>query len=858
MCQSGAGGVGESLANNPLLRIRGLSKSYGGILALKDVSLDVAEGEVHGLCGENGAGKSTLIKILTGVVHPDGGDVQFAGRALDLGSVASSQQAGIAVMHQESTAFPDLNAVDNLFVGRELTGCGSWLLDHAQMRRSAVRVFERLGEHIDLRQPVGDLPLAQRQMVAMARAMLSECRLLIMDEPTSSLSARETQVLLRSINQLRHEGVSVLYVSHRLEELFQISDRITVLRDGHWVTTRAARELSPQQLVQLMVGREIAELTGRHGRVQTESKIALDVRNLTRSGAFEDICFTVRKGEVVGLAGLVGAGRSEVARALFGVDRYDTGQVLIDQQSLAPGSVAAAIAAGVALVPEDRQREGLVLPMSASANVSLAILKRLQHWGLVDAAREQEVVQQQLTSLRVKAAGASTAAAALSGGNQQKLVIGKWLASRPRVLILDEPTRGIDVGAKAQVHRLVRQLADDGIATLVISSELPELLSISDRILVMRQGRLVGEVTGQSAQQADVLRMALPDSLCDAAEAGKADSHGTTQPTARRGSPAAPGTWRRESGLMALIMAISLVVSWFDANFMSLANMKDIIVRAAPTAIVACGVMLVIVTAEIDISVGSLMALLAAVMGIILSADHWAWPTWVGIPLVLLLGTFCGLLTGSLVTIGRVPSIIVTLGLLTGLRGLTTWIMGGENIDGLPVVMSDLCKKGVLTVPISVWAAFVVITVSAIIGTQTPLGRRLYAVGSNAESAATAGLSQRRLKLFVFAYTGFLTALATLVDVPRLPKIETGIGLEFELLVVTCVVVGGVSVAGGRGSLLGVVLAVILMTMIRPVLTYMDVGEAGEKWTKAIQGLFIMLAVVSDSVFGRWRWTGHR
>jgi ribose/xylose/arabinose/galactoside ABC-type transport system permease subunit len=310
---------------------------------------------------------------------------------------------------------------------------------------------------------------------------------------------------------------------------------------------------------------------------------------------------------------------------------------------------------------------------------------------------------------------------------------------------------------------------------------------------------------------------------------------------------------RREFGLALLIGGVALLVAAVDPGFLEAGNLRDILVRSAPTAIVACGVMLVIVTAEIDISVGSLMALLAAIMGTLLSRHEWGWPTWAGVPVILMLGTLIGLLTGALVTLGQVPSIIVTLGLLTGLRGLTTLIMGGTNIDGLPQVMSDLSKRGIGGFPLGVWVALGVVAFTGVMISHTPLGRRLYAVGSSAESATMAGLSARRLKLFVFAYTGFLTAVATLVDVPRLPKIEAGIGLEFELLVVTCVVVGGVSIAGGRGTLLGVMLAVLLMTMIRPVLTFLDIGEAGEKWTKAIQGLFIMLAVVSDSVLGRRR-----
>ncbi len=312
----------------------------------------------------------------------------------------------------------------------------------------------------------------------------------------------------------------------------------------------------------------------------------------------------------------------------------------------------------------------------------------------------------------------------------------------------------------------------------------------------------------------------------------------------------------RDAGLAVLIAAVTLLVTLVDPSFLAAGNLRDLLVRAAPTAIVACGVMLVIVTGEIDISVGSLMALLAAMMGVMLSQSEWNWPLWMGVPLLLFCGTLMGMFTGVLVTVGRVPSIIVTLGLLTTLRGITTLVMGGQNIDGLPESLATLAKQGVLGIPLGIWTAAVVVTFTAVLISRTPLGRRLFAVGSSLHSARVAGLSTRRLKLFAFAYTGFLTALATVVDVPRLPKIEAGIGVGFELLVVTCVVVGGVSITGGRGRLSGVVLAVLLMTMVRPVLTFLDVGEAAEKWTAAIQGLFILLAVVADSLASRRRGSG--
>lgn len=495
----------------PLIQLRKLSKSYVGVRALHELSLAIDSGEVHAICGENGAGKSTLIKALTGVVNPDAGDILVAGEPLVAGNVRASEAAGIAVMHQESTAFPDLNAIDNIFVGRELTRCGGLLLDRAEMRRQTLEVLDRLGEKIEIDVPVGALSIAQRQMVAMARALSRDCRLLIMDEPTASLSARETKVLLKIIDQLRREGVTILYVTHRLEEIFRIANRVTVLRDGQLVATRSVSDVTTDELIRLMVGREVEELTHRHEHPGGLGDAVLEVDGLASEGLFTNVSLSVRAGEIVGLAGLVGAGRSEVARAIFGIDNYDSGQVLIDGRALPKCSVQAAMGAGLALVPEDRQHEGLVLPMTVGENISLAMLRSIRSCGFTSRQRESALVDQQVRSLDVRATGPRVAAETLSGGNQQKVVLGKWLASGPRVLILDEPTRGVDVGAKAQVHRLIRQLASDGIATLVISSELPELLSISDRILVMCEGQLVGELDAASTTQEEILELALPD-----------------------------------------------------------------------------------------------------------------------------------------------------------------------------------------------------------------------------------------------------------------------------------------------------------------------------------------------------------
>ena len=493
---------------NSLVQITGLSKAYGGAQALTDVSLTLQAGEVHALMGENGAGKSTLIKCLSGAVSRDAGEVRVEGVALPSGDIRAAEAAGMVALHQESTAFPHLDAVDNIFVGRELRRAGG-LLDRPRMTRETQALLDRLGEKISLRIPLEELPLAQRQMVGLARALSHGSRLLVLDEPTASLSARETQTLFRIIRQLQSEGVAILYISHRLEEVFALASRVTVLRDGRLVETRPLAETSRDDLVRLMVGRELLAEEQREEQA-APGKVMLDVRGLTRAGQFQDVSLSLRAGEIVGLAGLIGAGRSEVATTIFGIDPPTSGTVMVAGEPLPSGSVQAAVVRGVALVPEDRQRQGLVLPLSVGANLLLSVLGRLTRGGIRAPRREQETVAGLMRDLSVKAVGPSVPANTLSGGNQQKLSLGKWLATKPRVLILDEPTRGVDVGAKAEVYRLIRGLAREGMATLLISSDLPEILALSDRVLVMRAGQIAGELPRQEATEEKILALALP------------------------------------------------------------------------------------------------------------------------------------------------------------------------------------------------------------------------------------------------------------------------------------------------------------------------------------------------------------
>jgi len=487
------------------IEFRSVTKVFGGVTALRDVTLDIGRGECHGLMGENGAGKSTLGKALAGIHRPDGGKILIAGERPDLSNPRRALAAGVAMVHQELAFCPDLSVAENLCMGRYPRRLGL-MLDQQEMRRQAEQQLARIGVELDVRTLMRDLSTAQEQLVQIAAAVGTNPRILIFDEPTSSLSEPESQRLFELIESLKAGGLTMIYVSHRMPELFRLCDKISVLRDGAYVGTLDKGEMTQDAVVQMMIGRSVQEYFGEAPKGNLGNTV-LAVQNLSSRTAFRDISFEIKAGEVVGFAGLVGAGRSEVARAIFGLDPDATGTVRIGGQELKLGSVKNALSAGVGMVPEDRKRQGCVLGMSCRENVSMAILDRLGHMGFLDQKQEKTIAAESIDQLRVKTASMDAPVNSLSGGNQQKIVIAKWLARGGKLLIVDEPTRGVDVGAKAAIHALLDELAGKGLAIMLISSELPEVLNLSHRIMVMREGRLAGELAKADASQEAVLRL---------------------------------------------------------------------------------------------------------------------------------------------------------------------------------------------------------------------------------------------------------------------------------------------------------------------------------------------------------------
>jgi len=491
--------------HTPLLSLQHAAKSFGAVHAIVDASIDLDGGEVHGLVGENGAGKSTLVKILAGVYQPDSGLLLVNGTEKALHGPAAAQEAGIAVIYQEPTLFPDLTAAENIFMGRQPLRRGR-RIDTRQMRDEARALFERLGVRLDPARLCRGLSIADQQIIEIAKALSRDARIIVMDEPTAALSAAEVARLFDVAKTLRAHGAAVLFISHRLEEVFEICQRVTVMRDGRQILTSKVTGLTADDLVRAMVGRQLGERP--QDTRDKAGDVVLSVSRLTREGVFTDISFEVRKGEVVALAGLVGSGRSEVARAVFGIDRYDAGQVTIHGKALRRSSPTSAMAAGVGFVPEDRRQQGLVMDMSVQQNMALASLGRLRRAGIISSKTERSFAADWALKLRIKFGRLTDPVSQLSGGNQQKVVLAKWLGRKPGLLIVDEPTRGIDIATKAEVHRLLTQLAADGVAILMISSELPEVLRVGDRILVMREGRLVAEYPRSDATEENIMSAA--------------------------------------------------------------------------------------------------------------------------------------------------------------------------------------------------------------------------------------------------------------------------------------------------------------------------------------------------------------
>ena len=854
--QSVRGSAADSTAHaDVVVELRGVTKSYGPTIAAHDVSLQLRAGEVLALIGENGAGKSTCVKVLGGVVAPDEGSVHLDGQPVRLGSPQEAHDRGIAVVHQHPGLFPDLSVAENVFAG-QLPRRRGGLVDHRHLRREAERLLALLGLDRPSDTPLRALRTSEQQLVEIARALAAEARVLIMDEPTAALSSREVDRLFTVVERLREHNVAMMFVGHRLEEIFRISDRLTIMRDGGVVAESRTAEMTPAAAVQRMVGRELADLFPE--RRHAPGSQLLDVRGLTRAGEYADVSLRVCRGEILGLAGLVGSGRTEIARTLFGITRPDAGTITLDGVPLTLRSAADALDAGVAYVSEDRRGQSLVMDFGVLANATLPTIERARRRGLVRRDAELNLVHQALADMQLRFRSYDQPVKTLSGGNQQKVVLAKWLAARPSLLILDEPTQGIDVQAKVEVHRAMAALADEGLGIILISSDMPELLGMCDRVVVMREGVATAHLDRDEMGE-DAIAVAATGAPAEGeqpdgeARPTAAVEAGSEPPVSDQFTQEAPA-WRRalarrELGLVAAILAVAVPVSAINARFLTEANLVAILTDCGLLAIVAVGQMLVLLTRNIDLSVASIIGLSAYV-----SADTIAAHPGISVPgaigVACAVGIACGLANGLVVAMGRVPAIVVTLGTLTIFRGMTSQIAGSSQVsaDQVPGAWLDLTSARLLGLPSVVYFALAVLVLAALGLRFTVLGRELFAVGSNPDGAALIGVRVRRRVLAAFVLSGLLAGFAGALWASRYATIDARAAINVEFTVIASVVVGGVALFGGSGTVLGVALGTLLLLVIQNGLQLVRVDPL---WLQAVYGGVIVLTIALDAFVRR-------
>ena len=823
----------------PLLAVVDVIRRFPGVLALDGVSLELAAGEVHAIVGENGAGKSTLINIVAGLLVPDAGKLLLAGEAVQWSGPVEARQHGVVSVHQEAELFATLSVAENMAWEQGLpVAAGGWIR-WGRVYAEAQQAVTLLGEPIDVRQGAGELSVAQRHMTQIAAAVQKRARVLVLDEPTAALTANESAWLFRQIRRLKADGVGILYISHRQDEIFELADRITVLRDGRRVWSGAASKIDRAGLIARMVGREVLSAARAVAKPAHAASPRLAIDRLSAADRrFENVTMTVHAGENLGIYGLIGSGRTEFAHTVFGLRKAASGSVRVDGRAVAIASPNQAAAAGIAYLPEDRLRQGIFRGLSVRANTVVSSLRQFQRGGFIRAARERAAANAEVAKLDVRCRDDLQPIGELSGGNQQKVVLGRWLLTRPAVLILDEPTRGVDVGAKAEIHRILRDLANAGTAIVLISSDLPEVMENSDRVLVFRAGRIAGEFDPTRATAEQVAAVALPD---EAQPPTSAAGH-------LRRRAARP--WRSEVALaVAIVALVGLLASTTD-SFLTADNVWGLLSTTALWTILSLAAAVIILSGAIDISLGSLLALSAAVGGLVLKQPYSPWITVpAGVGAALAVGACGGLLNAAVSLWGHVHPIVVTLGTMTVFRGLLISLTGGAAITNLPgpFVRWSSGRYGGINASAALGAAVAVAVYLWLVRLRS--GRYVVAYGSSLTAARLVGISQRRAWLTSFGVGGLLAALAGVLELSQAGSLQSTTGRGYELQAIAAAVIGGVSIAGGRGSVVGVCLGALLISLIHNMLVLWQVSA---NYEVLVSGGLLLIAILSDLLWRRF------
>jgi len=825
-----------------ILEAREITKEFPGVRALECVSMACRRGTIHALVGENGAGKSTLMKLVAGVYRPDEGQLLYNGEEVHFHSPHDAQAKGVAIIYQEFNLLPNLNVAENILLGQEPMRRRGVLIDHEALYRQAGAVLDQLGVHLELEAPIWQLSVAEQQMVEIAKALARRSELIIMDEPSAVLVGDELENLFRIIRKLKAEGVTILYVSHRLDEIFQLADRVTVLKDGVVTGHLDVAETNKADLIRRMVGRTLAEtFPPRKNQI---GEPLLRVENLS-TALLRDVNLTLHRGEILGLAGLVGAGRTELADAIFGAAKITGGTIWLDGEVALFRNPDAAIRARLGYVTEDRKAEGLVMTQTVRKNIALPSLDRRQRLGLIDSKAERQAAGEIFKDLAIRAPGIDHPVRSLSGGNQQKVVLAKWLVTNAEVLIFDEPTRGIDVGAKAELYSLMRNLAAEGKAILMISSELPEILGMSDRIAVMHEGRLIAELDAAEATEEKIMVYATGGEGRTIHTAGVEE--GTQPPPATPAQAAfrlrsALGRLVSKSNRTALtiygvLAALILFSAIASPSFRTLTNFQNILRQLVALGLVGIGQTFVIIAGGIDISVSAVVTLTAVLSAGIMNGE----PAMVlpALLAVAAMGIVVGLANGYLVTELGIPHFVATFGTWSILRGIVLVYTRGP-VGLIPRSFRFIASGhvGPLPVPALIFAAIFV--VGFIILHSTRFGRYVRAVGGGPEVAHLSGVPVKRVQRWTFLISSMMGVLAGLFLAARMSVGDPNVGAGLEWDSIAAAVVGGADWLGW-GSLMGTLGGALVVTALSNAMNQLNINFW---YQQVLKGLIILFAVV--------------
>ena len=819
-----------------MLQFHNLSKHYPGVLALDNVSLTLEAGRTHALVGENGAGKTTLIKILAGVIQADSGSIYLNDSPIHIANPQIAQQLGISVVHQHSHLIPHLSIAENDALRRGYPRGKIKQIAWSDLRRRTENALADLAPDLDPTSLAESLTSVQKQRVELALTLCTTPNILILDEPTAILPSTETDHLFERIHTFAQKGGTVLFISHRLNEVFRIAHTVTVLRDGQHIWTKAIGETNPNDLVQAMVGRSVN--FDRNTHTPPNNAPILTVSNLTDTQkTIQNISFNIHPGEIYGLYGLVGAGQPELCQALFGL-RPATGTIHLNNHNLTSASPETRVQSGMAYVPADRLTQGMFPAMTVGENLHLTHTQSLIT--PIDCTTEHKTTQTSIHTLDIRTTGPKQTASELSGGNQQKVLLGRWLQTNPSVLILEEPTQGVDVGAKSEIYNHILTLSQKGIAILLISSEIPELLTLSHRIGILCEGALVDEAPTPQTTEETLLHLALPnnqtpDNKQQTTEAIPAE-HQNHRPLRTSHFALRTLFQRRETTLLLFILLFSCFTTLLSPAFATYDNLRDILVNNSILLIGALGISCVIIAGSIDISIGSALGLSAVIAGLI---DQSGQSIWFIAPCALLTGLLLGISNGLLSAWGGIHAIVITLGTMSLYRGAIIHFTGGRWLLNLSDHLTALGS-----IPILLAAAFFATLCTYLFLCHTRSGRCLYAIGSHAEHATYLGIYPKTILPIAFALCGLLVGLAGLLLAARYGQVQTNAGTGFELKAIAAAVIGGVHIMGGRGTVLGIVLGTLLMGLVANVLVLLHISAF---WEGVFVGLIILSTIMLDT-----------